>query len=63
MNTTQLINEVAEKIGKPKTEIKRILDAITDTISATLEKGELVRLLGFGTLDVQDVPARTGRPR
>ena len=61
MNTTQLINEVAKKTGKPKAEIKRILDAITETISATLEKGDRITLIGFGTWDVQDVPARTGR--
>lgn len=61
MNNTELINAVAKKTGRPQTEIKRILDVLTDTIGETLTNGELVRLLGFGTFDVQELPARTGR--
>lgn len=34
--------------------------AVLDTISATLKAGDKVALIGFGTFDVKDRPARTG---
>ena len=61
MNKAELISALADKTGKPQTEIKRFLEAFTETVTETLSKGDKVTLIGFGTWDVQDVPARTGR--
>jgi DNA-binding protein HU-beta len=61
MNKQELISALANKTGKPQTEAKAFLDAFTSTVSETLSKGDKVTLIGFGTFDVQDVPARTGR--
>ena len=57
MNKAELISALADKTGKPQTEVKRFLEAFTETLS----KGDKVTLIGFGTFDVQNVPARTGR--
>ena len=38
-----------------------ISDAIIESISASLVKGEKVTLVGFGTFDVRDRKARTGK--
>lgn len=61
MNKQELIQAVADKTGKSQKEVKDTLIAILNTISDTLKKGDKVTLIGFGTFDVQDVPARTGR--
>lgn len=61
MNKQELISALASKTGKPQTEAKVFLDAFTSAVSETLSKGDKVTLIGFGTFDVQDVPARTGR--
>jgi DNA-binding protein HU-beta len=61
MNKTELIRALAEKTGKSQTESKRFLEAFESTVTETLSKGDKVTLIGFGTFDVQDVPARTGR--
>lgn len=63
MNKTELIKVLAEKTGKSQKEANAFLDAFTETVTETLSKGGKVALVGFGTFDVQDVPARTGRPR
>lgn len=61
MNKGELIKALADKTGKPQTEAKAFLDAFTETVTETLTKGDKITLIGFGTFDVQDVPARTGR--
>jgi DNA-binding protein HU-beta len=59
MNKSELISALATKTGKPQTEAKAFLEAFTET--ETLNSGDKLTLVGFGTFDVQDVPARTGR--
>jgi len=61
MNKAELISALASKTGKPQTEAKAFLEAFTETVTETLSKGDKVTLIGFGTFDVQHVPARTGR--
>lgn len=61
MNKQELISALASKTGKPQTEAKSFLEAFTSTVTETLKKGDKITLVGFGTFDVQDVPARTGR--
>lgn len=55
MNKQELISALASKTGKPQTEVKAFLEAFTETVTATLSKGDKVTLIGFGTFDVQDV--------
>lgn len=63
MNKAELISALADKTGKSQKEAKAFLEAFTSTVEETLSKGDKVTLIGFGTFDVQQVPARTGRPR
>lgn len=61
MNKAELISALADKTGKSQKEAKVFLEAFESTVKETLAKGDKVTLIGFGTFDVQDVPARTGR--
>jgi DNA-binding protein HU-beta len=61
MNKSELISALADKTGKSQTEVKTFLEAFTETVTETLSKGDKVTLIGFGTFDVQQTNARTGR--
>ena len=56
-----LIAKMAEKAGLTKADASRAMEAVTDTISAALKKGEKVTLTGFGTFEVRHRAARMGR--
>jgi DNA-binding protein HU-beta len=61
MNKSELVSALAHKTGKTQVEAKAFLDAFTETVTETLSKGDKVTLIGFGTFDVQQTNARTGR--
>ena len=61
MNKQELISALASKTGKSQKEAKAFLEAFTETVTEALKSGDKLTLVGFGTFDVQDVPARTGR--
>jgi DNA-binding protein HU-beta len=61
MNKAELISALADKTGKSQKEVKAFLEAFTSTVTETLRKGDKVTLIGFGTFDVQQTNARTGR--
>lgn len=60
MNKTELINAIAEKAGIKQTEAKKALDAFVECVSDTLEKGDKLTLVGFGTFSVSEKAARKG---
>ena len=68
MNKNELIAEVANTAGMSKIDAGRALDVVIDSISASLTKGNEVRLVGFGTFSVahrresQGRNPRTGEP-
>ncbi len=61
MNKSELVDAIADASDLPKAAAGRALDAVLDTISGTLQKGEPVVLVGFGTFSTKDRAARTGR--
>ncbi len=61
MNKTELVKAIADKTGKSQKEAQAFLEAFTETVTETLKSGDKLTLVGFGTFDVQNVPARTGR--
>lgn len=61
MNKAELIEAIAASADLPKTTASRVLDAFTDSITSTLQKGESVALVGFGTFAVKERAARDGR--
>ncbi|NLE24828.1 MAG: HU family DNA-binding protein [Clostridiaceae bacterium] len=60
MNKADLIDAIAKKAEMTKKDAGIALDAIIESVSGSLVKGEKVTLVGFGTFDVRDRKARTG---
>ncbi|MQN02194.1 MAG: HU family DNA-binding protein [Lachnospiraceae bacterium] len=61
MNKTELVAEIAEKADTSKKEAELVLSAFTDVVTEQLKKGEKIQLVGFGTFEVTERSARTGR--
>ena len=61
MNKSELIDSVAKASELSKADSTRALDAIVDTITKSLKKGNPVALVGFGTFKVSKRSARMGR--
>ena len=61
MNKTELIEAVSKGVKLTKRETGQILDALLETITDTLSKGEKVTLVGFGTFQIMQRKARRGR--
>ena len=61
MNKTELIAAVAEKSGSTKKDAESAVAAVIDTITGALVANEKVQLVGFGTFEVRERGARTGR--
>lgn len=61
MTKTEFITAVAEKTELTKKDTEITLNAILDTIEEALAKGEKVQFTGFGSFEVRERGARTGR--
>ncbi len=61
MNKTELIAAIAEKAGVKKEDAKNMVDAFISIVTDEVAAGEKVALVGFGTFEVTERPARTGR--
>lgn len=61
MNKTDLIYKVAEQAELTKKDATQVVDAVFDTILNALKAGDSVQLLGFGSFEVRERAARTGR--
>ncbi len=61
MNKTELVAAIAEKAGVTKDAAKKMVDAFQDVIVEELAAGGSVALVGFGTFETSERPARTGR--
>jgi DNA-binding protein HU-beta len=61
VNKSEMIDAIAEGADISKAAAGRALDAVIDAVTDTLKKGETVNLIGFGTFEVRDRAARTGR--
>ncbi|MDX9689411.1 MAG: HU family DNA-binding protein [Proteobacteria bacterium] len=66
MNKNEFIAAVAdskalEKLDLSKAAVATIIDAVLDTIESALQKGEEVRLVGFGNFYVSKRAASKGR--
>ncbi len=61
MNKTELVAAMAEKCELSKKDTEKVLKAFTETVSEQLKKGEKIQLVGFGTFEVVDRAARTGK--
>ena len=61
MQKSELVAQIAEAAGLTKTEAQAALNAITDSITDSLARGESVSLIGFGTFEQRHRAARQGR--
>ena len=57
MNKTELVAAVAQKAELSKKDAEKAVAAITDALCA----GDKVQLVGFGTFEVRNREARTGK--
>ena len=60
MNKTEFISAVSEKSGLSKTDAKKAVEALVETVSQELKAGGKVALLGFGSFSVAEKAARKG---
>ena len=61
MNKAEFTGAVADAAEMSKADAARAVDAMIETISKALKKGDTVTLVGFGTFEVRKRAARQGR--
>lgn len=61
MNKTDLSAAVVAKTGMTKKDAEKALTAVLDAISESLQAGEKVQIVGFGSFEVKARPARVAR--
>jgi len=61
MNKQELISAVADTAGLNRGDAAKAVEAVFETISSALKRGDEVRLVGFGTFTVTRRKASTGR--
>lgn len=60
MNKAELIQSISDKTNLTKADAGRALEAMIDSVSYALKKGERVALVGFGTFHVRQRRSRVG---
>jgi DNA-binding protein HU-beta len=60
MNKRDLIDAISGRLGDKKTATEAV-NAVLDTIQATVAKGDKVAITGFGVFEKAVRPARTAR--
>ncbi|KAA6340458.1 DNA-binding protein HU [termite gut metagenome] len=60
MNKSELITAIAAESGLSKIDSKKALDAFISSVSSTLQSGDKIVLVGFGTFSVAERSERTG---
>ena len=61
MTKADIIESVYEKVGFSKKEAADIVEMVFDTIKETLERGEKIKISGFGNFIVREKKSRVGR--
>lgn len=61
MNKTELVAALAEKTGASKKDTDNTINVFTEVIIEALKRDGKVQLPGFGTFEVRERAARTGR--
>ncbi len=56
-----IADKISEEVGLNKREAKEMVDRFFEDIRAALEKGDSVKLSGFGNFDLRDKKPRPGR--
>ena len=61
MTKPELVSAMSEKTGLSKKDAAASIDAFVEIISDVLKHGDKLQLVGFGTFEVSERAARTGR--
>ena len=61
MNKKELVAAVAEQAGLKKVDAEKAIEAFTAVVEGALKAGDKVQLVGFGSFEVKERAARTGR--
>jgi|TARA_B110000305_G_scaffold242106_1_gene319959 DNA-binding protein HU-beta len=61
VNKSELIDVIATDAGLSKADAGKALDATLSAVTGALKGGDSVSLVGFGTFQVKDRAARSGR--
>ena len=61
MNKTELVDAIAAAADITKAQAGKALEAVLESVTETLKKGDKVTLIGFGTFETRERAARTGR--
>ncbi len=61
MTKAEIIEKIYEKVGFSKKESAEIVELVFDTMKETLEKGEKIKISGFGNFVVRQKRPRVGR--
>ena len=61
MNKNDLVQAVADEANLSKADAARAVDAVLSSVGKALKQGDTVALVGFGTFQVKERAARTGR--
>lgn len=61
LNKGELITAIAEKTPVAKKDVEQVINGFIETVGDTLQQGEDVTLVGFGSFIVKDQAARVGR--
>ncbi len=61
MNKSELIEALAEKMNLPVREAASIVNAVIDTMSDTLTRGDSIEIRGFGSFVIKEYRPYTGR--
>lgn len=60
MTKIELVKAIAAKAELTNAQSAKALDAFIDAVTAALKAGEKVSLVGFGSFEVKDIPAKEG---
>ncbi|HPF87923.1 MAG TPA: HU family DNA-binding protein [Candidatus Limiplasma sp.] len=61
MNKAELTAAIVKKTGFTKKDAEKALGAFTDVIAEALAAGDKVQIVGFGSFEVRERPARVAR--
>jgi DNA-binding protein HU-beta len=60
MNKAELIGAVAKKLNASRKDAEKAVNAVFDTITETLQKGDKVQMVGFGAFEAKKRATHSG---
>jgi len=61
MTKADIIESIYDKVGFSKKEAAELVELVFDTVKETLERGEKIKISGFGNFVVREKRSRVGR--